>query len=80
MAQGAAVTVACAATRQILFKNPQVYITGLKQNCLGKVEKILKGNLDSISSPSPSVKIHIMDRKVCLRHKGKTLLVKVEKL
>ena len=49
MAQGAAVTVACAATRQILFKNPQVYITGLKQNCLGKVEKILKGNLDLIN-------------------------------
>ena len=48
MAQGAAVTVACAATRQILFKNPQVYITGLKQNCLGKVVKILKGNLDLI--------------------------------
>ena len=37
-----------------------------------KVEKILKGSLDSI--PSPSVKIQIMGRKVCLRCKGKTLL------
>ena len=39
----------------------------------GKVEKILKGSLDVILSPSPSVKIQIMGRKVWLRHKGKTL-------
>ena len=39
-----------------------------------KVEKILKGSLDWISSPSPSVKIQIMGGKVCLRCKGKTLL------
>ena len=38
-----------------------------------KVEKILKGSLDLIPSPSPSVKIDIMGRKVCLRCKGKTL-------
>ena len=44
----------------------------------GKVEKILKGSLDSI--PSPSVKIQIMDRKVCLMGKGKTLLGIVNKL
>ena len=32
----------------------------------GKVEKILKGSLDSIPSPSPSVKIQIMGAgKVC---------------
>ena len=43
-----------------------------------KVEKILKGSLDSI--PSPSVKIQIMDDKVCLRWKGKTLLGVVNKL
>ena len=43
-----------------------------------KVEKILKGNLDSISSPS--VKIQIMGGKVCLRCKGKTLLGVVNKL
>ena len=39
-----------------------------------KEEKILKGSLDSIPSPSPSVKIQIMGGKVCLRSKGKTLL------
>ena len=30
-----------------------------------KVEKILKGSLDWIPSPSPLVKIQIMDVKVC---------------
>ena len=44
-----------------------------------KVEKILKGSLDSISSPSSSVKIQIMGEKVCLRFKGKTLLGIVNK-
>ena len=44
---------------------------------LFKVEKILNGNLDSISSPS--VKIQIMGGKVCLRRKGKTLLDIVNK-
>ena len=37
-----------------------------------KVENILKGSLDSIPSPLPSVKIQILGRKVCLR--CKTLL------
>jgi hypothetical protein len=46
----------------------------------GKVEKILKGSLDSIPTPSPSVKIQIMGGKVCLRFKGKTLLGVVNKL
>ena len=32
---------------------------------LGKVEKILKGSLDSIPSPPPSVEIQIMGGKVC---------------
>ena len=45
-----------------------------------KVENILKGSLDSIPSPSPSVKIQIMGRKVCLRCKGKTLPGIVNKL
>ena len=40
-----------------------------------KVEKISQGSLDLIPSPSPSVKIQIMGEKVCLRCKGKTLLV-----
>ena len=37
-----------------------------------KVEKILKGSLDSIPSPSPSVKIQIKGGKVGLKCKGKT--------
>ena len=45
-----------------------------------KVAHILKGILDSILSPSPSVKIQIMGGKVCLRCKGKTLLGIVTKL
>ena len=44
----------------------------------GKVEKILKGSLDLITSPS--VKIQIMGGKVCLMCKGKTLLGDVNKL
>ena len=46
----------------------------------GKVENILKGSLDSIPSPSSSVKIQIMGGKVCLRFKVKTLLGIVNKL
>ena len=45
-----------------------------------KLERILKGCLDLIPSPSPSVKIQIMGGKVCLRCKGKTLLGVVNKL
>ena len=46
----------------------------------GKAENIFKGSLDFIQSPTPSVKIQIMARKVCLRCKGKTLLGVVNKL
>ena len=45
-----------------------------------KVEKILKGSLVSIPSPSPLIKIQIMGEKVCLRCKGKKLLDIVNKL
>ena len=45
-----------------------------------KVEKILKGSLDSIPSPTPSVRIQIMSGKVFLRCKGKTLMGIVNKL
>ena len=45
-----------------------------------KVEKILKGSLYLIPSPSPLVEIQIMDGKVCLKCKGKTLLGIVNKL
>ena len=44
-----------------------------------KVKKILEDSLDSISSPSPSVKIQIMGGKVVLRYNGKTLLGVVNK-
>ena len=47
---------------------------------MSKVEKILKGSLDSIPSPSPSVKIKIMGGKDCLRCEGKTLLGVVNNL
>jgi hypothetical protein len=47
---------------------------------VGKVEKILKGSLDSIPSPLPTVKIQIIGRKVCSWCKGKTLLGIVNKL
>ena len=46
---------------------------------IGKIEKILKGRLDLISSPSPLMKIQIIGGKVCLRCKGKTLLGIVNK-
>jgi hypothetical protein len=49
----------------------------IDKSLISKVEKILKGSLDSI--PSPSVKIQIMGGKVCLRCKGKTLLDVVNK-
>ena len=44
-----------------------------------EVEKILKGSLDLIPSPSPLVTIQIMGGKVCLC-KGKTLLGLVNNL
>ena len=50
------------------------------EKIIDKEEKIIKGSLDLIQSPSPSVKIQIMDRKVFLRCKGKTLLGIVGKL
>jgi len=46
----------------------------LGKNHRFKVEKILKGSLDSIPSPSSSLKIQIMGGKVCLMCKGKPLL------
>ena len=39
-----------------------------------KLENVLKGCLDLIPSPSPSVKIQVVGGKVCLRCKSKTLL------
>ena len=42
----------------------------LRNQFSSKVEQILKGSLDSIQSPSPSMKIQIMGGKVFLRCKG----------
>ena len=47
---------------------------------LGKLEKILEDSLDSIQSPSTSLKIQIIGGKVYLRCKGKTLLCIVNRL
>ena len=51
-----------------------------EEGIAGKVEKILKGNLNLVPSPSSSVKIQVMGGKVCLTCKGKTLLGVVNKL
>ena len=51
-----------------------------KRHFIHIVEKMLKGTLDLIPSPSPSVKIQIMGGKVCLWCKGKTLLGVVNNL
>ena len=48
--------------------------------CSIKVEIFFKGRLDSIPTPSPSLKIQIMGGKVCLTSKGKTLLDVVNKI
>jgi hypothetical protein len=56
----------------------EIYVHTLKLR--HKVEKILKGRLDSMPSPSHSVKIQIMDGKVCLRCTDKTFLCVVNKL
>jgi hypothetical protein len=47
---------------------------------VARIEKVLKGSLDSIPSSSPSVKVQIIGGKVFLRCKGKTLLGIVNKL
>ena len=52
---------------------PKVSILGIVALCgdckviIHKVEKVLKGSLDSISSPSPPVKIQIIDGKIYLQ-------------
>ena len=56
------------------------FIKCLKSDWTDKVEKILKGSLVLIPSPSPPVNIQIMCWKVCLRCKGKTVLVIVNNL
>ena len=56
-----------------LLRSYNCRIFKIHQNSV-KVEHILKGSLDSIPSPSSLMKIQIMNGKVWLRCKGKTLL------
>ena len=51
----------------IAYNNPNVTFSKVDDMFKGKVEKILKGGLDLILSPSPSVKIQIMGGKVYLK-------------
>ena len=48
-------------------KNPKSWHSIKNRQLLFKVENILKAGLNSIPSPSPSVKIQIIGGKVCLR-------------
>ena len=57
-----------------------MYTLSILNRILIKVEKILKGSLDLIPSPSPSLNIQIMGGKVCWSCKGKTLLGVANKL
>jgi hypothetical protein len=75
--------------QSIPFQNPEIEedikfneeeLDVPKTTRLFKVEKILKGSLDSIPSHSPSMKIQIMGRRVRLRCKIKTLLGLANKL
>ena len=69
-----------SVTNRTFISNQLFTIWFLQFLISNKVEKILKGSLNLIPSPSPSVKIDIMGGKVCLRCKGKTLLDDVNKL
>ena len=62
------INICCDAPRKTFF------LFNCRPLCFSKVEFFLKGGLDLLPSPSPSVKIQIMGGKVCLRCKGKTLL------
>ena len=66
----------------IILSSSQLCLFQLKsiKLCASKVEMILKGSLNLIPSPSPSMKIQIMDGKVYSRCTGKTLLGLVNKL
>ena len=56
----------------IYHNNHSISKVKTMQDC--KVDKFLKGSLDSMQSSSPSLKIQIIGGKVCLKCKGKTLL------
>ena len=50
-----------------------LFVASFVFNAQGKVENTLKGSLDSIPSPSTSLKIRIMGGKVCLRCKRQNI-------
>ena len=54
------------SSKQFRKLNEELNTTGTRSRV--KVEKILKGSLDSISSPSPSVKIQIIGGKFYLTY------------
>ena len=58
-------------------KAGDIYRSFYLTTCNSKVEKVIKGSLVSIPSPSPSVKIQIMGGKVYLRCEGKKTLLGV---
>ena len=58
-----------SVTNRTFISNQLFTIWFLQFLISNKVEKILKGSLDLIPSPSPSVTIQIMGGKVCLRCK-----------
>ena len=68
------INICCDAPRMTVF------LFNCRPLCFSKVEIFLKGGLDLLPSPSPSVKIQIMGWKVGLECKGKTLLGGVNKL
>ena len=66
---------------QVFLVSKKKFTIPIEENCfLCKVKNILKGSLNLIPSTSPSVKIQIMEGKVCLECKGTTLLGVVTKL
>jgi hypothetical protein len=64
----------------LILIHPVIKMLSKVSSHLNYVENFLKGSLDSIPSPSPSVKIQIIGGKVSLRCKGKKLLGVVNKL
>ena len=65
---------------QVFLVSKKKFTIPIEENCfLCKVKNILKGSLNLIPSTSPSVKIQIMEGKVCLECKGTTLLGVVTK-
>ena len=63
---------------KVCFDAPRmtVFLFNCRPLSFSKVEFFLKGSLDLIPSPLPSVKTQILGRELCLRCKGKTLKYK----